>query len=287
MQDGSEDRPLTRDEAQALLAGLLEQEFDQQLDTLERVMRVSDEKIRRRAVGLGAALLSDDRIVAFLRDDADDVRRNAGVAMLKLRRKRALELAGMLVSDADPDVALQAVIVLGHLKDLRALEPLRKALAHEDSNVVQEAVVALGHLGHPRALADLLPLLEEGNWVAPAAVEAVGKLGDSSAVPKLAALLPDPLLGAFAGEALTRLGGVHAFDAMARHWLVAHESLDTGLTLRRMARLLQDLACPPPKIPGLPEALEARTQSEDKHVRLSAVSCLVALHGRNRPLAFS
>ena len=42
------------------------------------------------ALGLGAAILSDSRLIKYLHEE-DDVRRNAAVEMLKLRRRRSLE----------------------------------------------------------------------------------------------------------------------------------------------------------------------------------------------------
>ena len=101
--DGS-DEPLSYEGCLAILSRMPHLDVDAQLEAFERVLRFPDATIRRKALGIGASLLSDDRLVDFLRDGADDVRRNAGIEMLKLRRRRAFNLAKLLLDDADDDV---------------------------------------------------------------------------------------------------------------------------------------------------------------------------------------
>jgi len=255
---------------------------DAQLEAFEKIIRFPDASLRRKALGMGASLLSDERLVEFLRDDADDVRRNAGIEMLKLRRRRAFQLAMTLVEDPDFDVALQAVVVLGHLSDRRSFDPLRRMLAHVDVNVVQEAIIALGRLGDVRALEDLLQFLDASPWVQTAAIEALGKLGAPEAVPHLIPLVEDPVAGSFTVDALARIGGVGAVRALARHWM---ENVDESeKLLQRLAFMLENLTCPAPKVLGFERALQEHSQDRDKNIRLAAVRCLVALRGRHRPL---
>lgn len=279
---GGEEEPLSYDECLRLLSQMPHLGVDEQLEAFERVLRYPDDDIRRRTLGMGASLLSDDRLVEFLRDDEDDVRRNAGIEMLKLRRRRAFQLAEALADDADYDVALQAVVVLGHLSDRRALEPLRRLLRHEDVNIVQEAIIALGRLGDVRAQHDLLPFLKQSSWVQTAAIEALGKMGAIEVVPQLAALLDEPLAASFAIDALARIGGTQAIQALAEHWL-RHEE-DTEPLLQRLAYMLENLTGPVPRVLGFEAALKECTLSADKNVRLAAVRCLVVIRGRNRPL---
>ncbi|MEM8964319.1 MAG: HEAT repeat domain-containing protein [Acidobacteriota bacterium] len=282
------DSTLAPPDARALLDQLPAMDVDEQLATLERLIHVPDIDFRRRVIGMGSAILTEERLVDFLRDEADDVRRNAGVEMLKLRRQRAFRLASHLLDDADPDVVLQAVLILSHLKDLRALEMLRtRALTHEDPNVVQEAVIALGRLGYTRALDDLLPLLDGEFWVAAAAIEALGRLGSTAAVPGLVSVLTDILLGPFAAEALTRIGGLNAYHAMARHWIRHHRDLDPAVHLRRLVYIAENLTCDAPEIPGFADVLQSHCGEEErKEVRGLALRCLTLLGGQNRPLAF-
>ncbi|RMH20873.1 MAG: HEAT repeat domain-containing protein [Acidobacteria bacterium] len=271
-------------ECMRLLDRLPAMEVDAQLAALERLIRIPHPQVRRRALGLGAAILSDERLAAFLHDDADDVRRNAGLEMLKLRRRRALHLAAALLDDPDPDVALQAVLALGHRRDLRALEPLRKALRHPCPNVVQEGIVALGRLGLPQALDDLLPLIDAEPWIATAAIEAIGRLRASAAAPALVERLRHPVLGAFAAEALARIGGSRAFVALAELWLAPPPEADRDLLLRLLPHVLERLTCAPPPVAGLEQALEEHLQDADPSRRQPALQCLLILRGGERSL---
>ncbi len=266
-----------------LLDLLPEMEPDEQLAVFERVIRSPRPQVRQRALGLGAAILSDTRLLKYLHEE-DDVRRNAAVEMLKLRRRRSLELACTLLEDSDPDVVVQAIQVLFHLRDRKALQPLVKVLDHDDPNVVQEAVLALGRLGDVRALPAIIPHLEGIPWVQAASLEAVGRLGSSEHVPAIETLLEDPDLEPLAVEALSRIGGVTALRALARHWLDHGEQFEPAFVLRRIADVTEGLTCTPPKIEGLEEALREAADNRVKEVRMAASRCLVSLRGKSRSL---
>ncbi len=256
---------------------------DQQLEVFERVIKSSNPAVRPRALGLGAAILSNNRLLEYLREE-DDVRRNAAVEILKLRRKRSFNLACYLLEDRDPEVVLQAVLILSHLRDRSALDPLLRVLDHSDPNVVQEAIVALGRLGDVRALAAIRPFLRGEPWLQAASVEAMGRLGSAKVVPDLGELLEDPLLAPLATDALTRIGGVQAVLALAQHWLKYGEEFRSESNLRRLADMLEALTSIPKEIMEIEEALEDQVKTGDKELRVQAVRCLVALRGSNRGL---
>ncbi|MEM6455615.1 MAG: HEAT repeat domain-containing protein [Acidobacteriota bacterium] len=270
------------------------QDVDERLKLFEQVIRDADPDIRRRALGLGSAVLSDERLVAFLRDEADDVKRNAGLEMLKLRRRRAIRLAAALLEDGDPDVVVQAVLVLSHVRDLRAVDLLLSVLDHPDVHVVQEAVVGLGKLAHVRALPRLVALLTRETWIQLAAVEALGRLRSTRAVPALEPLLVDPMASMFVIEALGRIGGLASYRALVRHWLRAAgddlskelDKSDLEPILRALGMVLDGLTAAPPVVPALIERIEALVRSEDKGIRLSAVRCLEILRQHSRTLMF-
>ncbi len=256
---------------------------DQQLEVFERVIKSSNPAVRPRALGLGAAILSNNRLLEYLREE-DDVRRNAAVAILKLRRKRSFNLACYLLEDRDEEVVLQAVLILSHLRDRNALEPLLKVLDHPDPNVVQEAIVALGRLGDVRALSAIRPFLRGEPWLQTASVEALGRLGSAKVVPDLAELLEDPLLAPLATDALTRIGGVQAVVALTQYWLKYGEEFRSESNLRRLADMLEALTSIPEEIMEIEESLEDQVKTGDKDLRVQAVRCLVALRGANRGL---
>lgn len=266
-----------------LLDLLPEMDPDEQLAVFERVIRSPRPQVRQRALGLGAAILSDSRLLKYLHEE-DDVRRNAAVEMLKLRRRRSLELASALLEDVEPDVVIQAVQVLAHLRDRSAVERLMSVVNHNDPNVVQEAILALGRIGDVRALPVILPHLTGIPWVQAAALETVGRLGSSEQVPAIGALLEDPNLEPLAVEALARIGGIASLLALAPHWMDHGEQFEPAFTLRRMADVIEGLTCTPPEIEGLEKALREVVDDRVKEVRLAASRCLASLRGKSRSL---
>lgn len=260
-----------------LLDNLPSMPLEERVDAIERLIRNPSPGIRSRSLRMGAAAIPDERIKAYLRSDADDVLRNAGVEMLKMRGNRGFALTLALLKDDDPDVVLQAVIVLTHLRDPRALEPLRSVLHHADPNVVQEAIVAIGQLGDARAIPDLLGFLDSDSWLQLAAVQALGSLRSPVAVPHLRRLLTDFMAGPMAAEALARIGGTQAFKALAQHWLRFRNELDTETTLGLLAHILEGLPRPTASPEGFEQILLELLKDPQEPVRVAAARCLLAL----------
>lgn len=249
----------------------------ERVEAIERLVRNASPGIRGRALRMGAALLSDDALTAYLRNDADDVLRNAGLEMLKIRGSRGFSLAQQLLKDPDPDVSLQAVLVLDHLKDPRALEPLRAQLTHSDPNVVQAVIVSIGHLGDARSIPDLLPFLSSDPWLQAASVEALGDIRSAAAVPALTKLLTDLMVGPLAAEALARIGGLRAFRALVDHTLRFAEELDPESSLGLLAHVLEGLRKPPAEVAGLRPFLARYLREGTPSERSAAARCLLCL----------
>jgi len=250
---------------------------EKRVEAIEKLVRNSSPGIRGRALRMGAALLSDDSLTAYLRNDEDDVLRNAGLEMLKLRGGRGFSLAVELLKDPDPDVSLQAVLVLDHLKDPRALEPLRVQLSHSDPNVVQAVIVAIGHLGDSRFIPDLLPFLAGDPWVQAAAVEALGDIRSAAAVPALAKLLTDLMVGPLAAEALARIGGSRAFKALEKHSLRFEEELDPESSLGLLAHVLEGLRRAPASSASFRDFLARSLEKGSSAEKGAAARCLLCL----------
>lgn len=250
---------------------------DERLEAIQKLVRNSSPGIRSRALRMGAALLSDDTLTNYLRNDADDVLRNAGLEMLKMRAGRGFALAVNLLRDPDPDVALQAVLVLDHLKDPRALEPLRAQLRHSDPNVQQGVIVGIGHMGDARSIPDLLPFLDADPWLQLAAVEALGDLRSPEGVEPLADLLTDLMVGPLAAEALARIGGPKAFRSLADHWLRFREELDPETTLGLLAHVLEGLREIPVGEDDLRHSIVLSLRDESSAIQGAAARCLLAL----------
>ena len=256
---------------------------DEQLEVFERVIKSSNPAVRPRALGLGAAILSNSRLLEYLREE-DDVRRNAAVEILKLRRQRSLNLACYLLEDQDPQVVLQAVQILSHLRDRQALEALIRVLEHRDPNVVQAAIVALGRIGDVRAVDAIRRFLKAEPWLQVAAVETIGKIGSPDVIPDLVPLLREPVFTSLVTEALVQIGGAQSVSALVDYWMERPDELRSESTLRRLAEMLEALTSAPLDAAGLEDLLEEQVRSGDKDLRIQAVRCLVALRGSNRGL---
>ena len=242
---------------------------------IEHLVHNSSPAVREPAIRMGAVLLTDDSLASYLREEADDVLRNAGLEMLKLRGPKSVDLGISLLTDRDSDVVLQSVMLLDHLKDPRALEPLRGVLRHANANVVQAAIVAIGQLGHAAAAADLLRFLTGEPWFQVAAIQALGNLRAANAIGPLSELLDDPMVGAFAAEALMWIGGPEAFQHLAHYWLTDRADGDKPIEL--LAHVLEGLIESAPEMPGLRDAIAARMNYTAGSLGIAAARCLLAL----------
>ncbi len=265
------------DECIQLLDQLPSLPIEARVRAVERLVRNPSPGIRQCALRVGAAVLPDERVIEYLREEADDVIRNLGLELMKVRGRRGFTMATELLYDTHADVVLQAVLILDHLRDPRALEPLRAVLTHPDLNVVQAAIVALGHLGDSRITPEILEFLDGDPWLQLAAVEALGNLHAPSAIAPLKKLLPDLLLGPVAAEALAKIGGVRAFRVLAEHWIVFHEEIDTIPMLNYLVHVLEGLTKFPREISGLRSGIKLYLNHENNDVRDHAAQCLLAL----------
>ena len=267
----------TWEECMTLLDRLPSLPTEERVEAIERLIRNASPVIRERALRTGAAVVSDERLESYLREDADDVIRNAGLEMLKMRGSRGLPLAVRLLRDGDADVVLQSVLALGHVHDLRALEPLRSALNHDDLNVQAAAIEAVGKLGDSRAIPDLLPHLEGDPWVQMATVQALGELRSPAAVSPLGKLLTDLMVGPIAAEALARTGGRKAFRYLSRHWLRFQEETDPETMVPLLAHVLEGLPSTPRAQEELRDSMREQMDGESAEIRAAAARCLLAL----------
>lgn len=260
----------------ALLKALPGLPRGEQPAAIERLLRNPSPDIRGPALRIGSAVLPPDRLVAYLREEADDVLRNAGLEMLKLQGAKALALAVSLLEDRDPDVVLQAVVLLDHIRDPRALEPLRSVLKHSNNaNLSQSVILAIGHVGHAAAALDLIPFLTGDPWLQVAAVEALGSLRARDAVGPLAALLTDPMLEGFVAQSLVWIGGPEAFAHLSAHWLEG--GAQDAARLELLAHVLEGLTVAAPQVSGLRPALDRYLGGDSEKHRTVAARCLLRL----------
>lgn len=260
-----------------MIADLPGMPFDEKKETLRFLFRHPAPGIRQQALRAGSRLFGDEEMTTFLREGADDVLRNAGLEMMKLRGLQAFSLAMQLLEDSDPDVVLQAVLILDHLRDPRALDGLRKTLENPGTNILQAAIVAIGHMGDGRMVPDLLPFLQADLWLQLAAVQALGDLRSPAAVPVLREYLADPFLSPVVLEALARIGGVASYRTLAENWAADHEKAEAEIKLGLLAHVLEGIPRIPPPIEGLRESLVPCLQNQNGKVRELAARCLLSI----------
>jgi HEAT repeat protein len=246
-------------------------------EAIEALIHNPNPWIRQRALRAGAAILPDTVLVEYLRNSSDDIMRNMGLEIIKLKGHAALGLAIQLLRDQDPDVVLQAVLVLDHLRDLRALEPLRLVLSHPNPNVVQATIVAIGQLGDERIIIDILAFLQADPWLQMAAVQALGNLRSSRALNPLKKLLPDLFIGPMAAEAIARIGGPKACRILTDYWLTFRHELDPEPVLGLMSHVIEGLTTIPSETLGLLESIAPFLDEVSDGLRLSAARCLLGL----------
>lgn len=264
-------------ECLVLLLRLPDLPVDERRAAVEILMRNPSPGIRQQAFRVGASVLSEEQLVGFLRDDADAVKRNAGSEIFRLRGSRSLPVVIDLLSDPEEDVVLQAVLILARLRDPRALEALYGVLGHPDSNVVQEALLAIGQLGDRRSVPRIVPFLSSDPWVSLAAVQALGDLRAAEAVEPLTTMLSDPLASQPAAEALARIGGGGALQAVAALWLETIEEPEGDELVGLLAHIAEGLEGVPELDPRLRPALADHLTRKQGSERLPAARCLLAL----------
>ncbi len=115
------------------------------------------------------------------------------------------------------EVRLAAGIVLSQCPPGLGEDLLLRMLADEDVNVRYHAVEGLGLKGCRRAVPALVELAQGDDFfLAFAAIEALGRLGDPTATPELCERLTDELCGEACAEALGALGHCLAVPSLVR-----------------------------------------------------------------------
>jgi HEAT repeat protein len=265
------------EECMALLERLPFLPLDQRRAAIETLARNPSPGIRQRALRLGAALLPDDQLMAYLRNEADDVLRNMGLEVLKLRTHKALNLSLDLLNDPDPDVVLQAVLSLDHVRDPRALDHLRGLLMHPNPNVVQATILAIGHIGDGRCVQDLLPFLKADPWLQVAAIQALGDFRAPEALKPLITLLDDAMVAPLAADSIARIGGRKAFRILADLRKEGGDHLESESLLGLLSHVIEGISGPLKVPEGLRASLARDLRNEAEPVRGAAAACLLAL----------
>ncbi|GMW05734.1 MAG: HEAT repeat domain-containing protein [Gammaproteobacteria bacterium] len=159
---------------------------------LVEVLRDESEDARRAAVEVlnGIADVATlKHLLAALEDQDWWVRSRASDALAKIGGPKVMDAVLQLVGDSDENIRRAAIEILNQTKDERAVAHLMTATQDKDWWVRERAADALAEIGSPKAVPALTKMLAGDARSVPAAVRALGRLGDSKIMPSLLPLL--------------------------------------------------------------------------------------------------
>lgn len=180
---------------------------------LIEVLRDESEDARRAAVEVlnGIADVATLKyLLAALEDQDWWVRSRASDALAKIGGPKVMDAVLQLVRDQDENIRRAAIEILNQTRDQRAVEHLMAATQDKDWWVRERAADALAEIGSARAIPALVKMLGGDVRSAPAAVRALGRLGDSKIMPTLMPLLDH-------ADKAIRLEAVAAVARLADH----------------------------------------------------------------------
>jgi HEAT repeat protein len=161
--------------------------------------------VRERAVRLAARYVEPQVLGALVADGTNATRRNGGLSALERQGPYAVPHLIELLTSTDGDVVMFALQVLARIGDPVSTSRILPLLGHADVNVAQAAIEALGRMRATDAVPALLDLLDRNVWLQLAAVNALGEIGDPAAAAPLLGLVPDSFVAEQAVRALQRI----------------------------------------------------------------------------------
>lgn len=135
--------------------------------------------------------------------------RNAAVEVLERLGPESIDTLAGVLKDDDDDVVKFGVDILAKIRDERAFNLLFGLVEHKNPNVRASVAVSLGRLQEPSACAYLLKALSDNEqWVRFSAVEGLGYLGSSAALPELLKLIENDSVTILREAAIDALGKI-------------------------------------------------------------------------------
>ncbi len=158
---------------------------------LLELFKVYDPSIQDDIVKIFVELKSEafDTLIKALQNEDEMVRRQALVALGKIKDDRAIEHIVKLLNDPDPGVKFYIPISLESIGGEKIIEPLHLALRDEMSQMRMAAADIIGRLKDQSAIPLLIERLADDNvYVKSSATEALMKIG-TPAIPSLIEVL--------------------------------------------------------------------------------------------------
>ncbi len=156
-------------------------------------------------------------LIHALKDDAENVRKEAMNALERIGDTRATEPLIELFQDPDITIQEEAITALGRIQDKKAVQPLIQTLNNQHIGIRWKAAEALGKIGDPKATEALIQTLHDPDrTIQEEAITALGRIQDKKAVQPLIQNLNNPHIGIRrrAAEALGKIGDPKATEAL-------------------------------------------------------------------------
>lgn len=130
-------------------------------------------------------------LIEAMKSDYPEVRIFAAKELAKTKDPMVIDVLTKAISDKEEDVRVEVVQALGDISDERAVAFLIDTLDDESLNVRENAAKALGKLGKRSATDALISALSSNTDVSLlcSVIEALGQIGDTTAVEPLIVLL--------------------------------------------------------------------------------------------------
>ena len=172
-----------------------------------------DVKVKKYAAGELGRIKAKDAVKRLsdlaAGDESPALRAEYVAALAQIGSAEAAPALGLLLGDANEEVAAAAALSLGKLKAEAATNRLMMGLLHRSPAVRSASAEALGQIGGPVGVIPLIELLDidKESSVRESTARALGEIGDVRARPALEKALndPSPAVRVYAVEALGAL----------------------------------------------------------------------------------
>ena len=209
-------------------------------------LRDESEFSRRAAVEvlneIGDANAVKDLLDA-VKDDDWWVRSRAADALAKIGGPRVIDAVLKLINDDDEQIRRAAIEILNATKDERAVKSLMQATTDDDWWVRERAADALGEIGSREAAPALVKMLDGEPKSVPAALRALGRVGDASAVKRISPLVKsqEKAIQVEAMTALARLADESQMDTVRGLLQQAGQTTADVTVNRHAGRAIEEL----------------------------------------------
>lgn len=186
------------------------------------------------------------RLIESLRDPVNAGKRNSATEALTRIGARAIPIiVGQLEQERDVDVRLSLVNLLGDLRSDEGYEALTGLFeTEEDLNILSSSVASVGKFRQARSIPLLVKLLQRDDlWLKFHVIEALGEIGDRSALPAILPLYAEKSLRKPVLEAIGRIGDVGTANFLLK--VIADEE---RLNLTALRALVEIVEADKPKI---------------------------------------